>query len=120
MKQEPFIRIPNSLLETPALYSLSANGYRLIWFLMRENQRHGGHKNGALIAPYNQLVEIGITRRLIGAAIEEVVGAGLVAVKRGIGRRPNTYALKWLCQADSAEPEQRSGSRRGTSTNGSR
>ena len=48
--------------------------------------KHGGVENGSLVAPYNQLEEFGIGRRLINNSIIEAERRGLINVERG-GRR---------------------------------
>jgi hypothetical protein len=55
-------------------------------FLMLENMRHAGTENGNLLAPYDQLVDHGIGRRLIPEAVNEAERLGLIAVQRG-GRK---------------------------------
>ena len=50
----------------------------LLEFLMIEHMRHGGKRNGLLLAPRRQLVEAGIRPHDISGAIEEVPsGSGL-------------------------------------------
>ena len=53
---------------------------------MREHLSHAGNENGSLLAPYGQLVDFGIGRRLIHGSIAEAEQRGLVRVDRG-GRR---------------------------------
>lgn len=77
------------LLASPAWRGRSINCVRLIEFLEIEHLRHGGNENGSLLAPYSQLVDFGITRRLIAEAIREAEQRGLVRVERG-GRKGTT------------------------------
>lgn len=104
-KGKPWIWLTQDVLASNSWRSLSINARRLIDFLMIENMRHGGKHNGRLLAPRVQLEEFGIGARHISAAIEEAVAAGLVAVQRGGGRRPNQYALIWLAPEMTSEGE---------------
>jgi hypothetical protein len=90
-----------SLLASDALCRLSGNAWSLLRFLLIEHLRHGGKENGKLIAPYDQLVKLGITRRLIRATIQEVIDRGLLEVERqGFAadgtRLPSLYRLTFL------------------------
>jgi hypothetical protein len=87
---EPFIWHQASLLRSPAWQERSINCRRLIDFLLIEQMAHGGLKNGDLHAPYAQLVQFGIGRRLIPSAIEEAEHLGLVRIKRG-ARKGSQY-----------------------------
>jgi len=71
---------------------------------MIEHMRHGGKANGKLLAPRRQLEQFGIGSHFISSAIEECEHIGLVNVRRGVGRRPNLYALTWLPLCDGSEP----------------
>jgi hypothetical protein len=71
---------------------------------MIEHLRHGGRGNGLLHAPRRQLEDFGIGSHFVSAAIEEVLSAGLVDCRRGVGRRPSVYALTWLPLSDGTEP----------------
>jgi len=93
---EPFVMLPQHLLESEAWRSLSINARRFLDFLMLEHMRHSGQENGSLLAPRRQLEQHGIGARHISAAIEETKLLGLVDCKRGTGRRPSVYALTWL------------------------
>lgn len=104
MKGEAFVKMPRDLLESDAWRSLGINARRLVDFLMLEHMRHGGRKNGQLLAPRRQLEQAGIGSHYVSAAIEETVSQGLVLVKRGRGRRANIYALSWLPLFDGATP----------------
>lgn len=99
---EPFVMLPRSLLESEAWQSLSINGYRLLTFLMVQHMRHGGKKNGFLVAPRKQLISFGIGSHFISRAIEEAERVGILDCIRGTGRAPNRYALTWLPLADGA------------------
>jgi hypothetical protein len=103
-KGEPFVMLPRDLLSSDAWRSLSINARRLIDLLMLEHLRHGGRRNGLLMAPRDQLESFGIGRHFISGAIEEVERVGLVDCKRGIGRRPSIYSLTWLPLSDDSPP----------------
>jgi len=94
VKAEPWVKTPLSVAETRL--SLNINAQRFLDFLMIEHMRHAGQRNGFLLAPRRQLLEVGIGARHISPAIEEAERSGLVACKRGVGRRPSYYALTWL------------------------
>jgi hypothetical protein len=96
-----FVQLSIELLTSPAWRGRSINCGRFIEFLMIEHMHHAGRENGWLLAPYDQLVKFGITRRLIRATIEEAVERGLVAVVHGIRRTfkdtsPSRYRLTFL------------------------
>lgn len=95
-KGKPWIWLTHEMLASTSWRSLSINARRLIDFLMIEHMKRGGKHNGRLLAPRAQLEEFGMGARHISAAIDEVMATGLIAVRRGIGRRPSLYALTWL------------------------
>jgi hypothetical protein len=99
-KGRPWIWITREILESGAWRSLSINARRFIDFLLIEHMKHGGRKNGQLLAPRRQLEQAGIGSHFVSAAIEETVSRGFVLVKRGRGRQPNIYAITWLPQSD--------------------
>ena len=105
MKNEAFIKMPRALLASDAWRSLSINARRFVDFLMLEHMSHGGRKNGLLLAPRRQLEQAGIGAQYISSAVEETASQGLVLVKRGSGRQPNTYALSWLPLLDGSKPD---------------
>jgi hypothetical protein len=107
MKGEPFVKLPRDLLDSSAWRELSINARRLIDFLLIEHMRHGGRRNGFLLAPRRHLAEFGIGRHFITGAIEEVERAGLVDCRRGVGRTPSIYSLTWLPLSDGSEPSNR-------------
>ncbi|MGD9879963.1 MAG: hypothetical protein AB7F22_09170 [Reyranella sp.] len=106
-KTDPFIKLPLAVVDSDAWRTLSINARRFIDFLMSEHIRHYSKKNGQLLAPRRQLEQFGIGARHVSGAIEEAVGVGLVDVKRGVGKRPNHYALNWLALHDGTQPEAR-------------
>jgi len=79
----PWLAIKRDLIESPAWQALSIHGRRLLDFLMVEHLSHASRENGHLKATYGQLVAIGIGRRFIALALEEVTALGLVSVERG-------------------------------------
>jgi hypothetical protein len=96
VKQEPFVKLPRSLVASKAWRTMSINERRLIDVLILEHMRHAGQRNGQLVAPRKQLEVAGIGARHISAAIARCVTRGLIDRKRGRGRAPNVYALTWL------------------------
>jgi len=107
VKGEAFVKLPRDVLESASWRLLSINARRFLDFLMIEHMRHGGRRNGFLLAPYRQLYAFGIGAHFVNDAIEEVERAGLMDCKRGTGRRPNYYTLTWLPLADGAAPNNR-------------
>ena len=93
---EPFVWLTQELIASDAWRTLSINGRRLLEFLMIEHMNHGGLENGNLVAPYEQLVAFGITRRLVNPTIDELKTRGLVDVQRAGMRSATRFALTWL------------------------
>jgi hypothetical protein len=98
---EPWAWETLDFLRSPAMAGASINLLRLLRFLKVEHLQHCGRENGCLLAPYDQLVLFGITRRLIPATIKEGVERGLVRVQaRGRGGRgtqlPSLYRITFL------------------------
>jgi hypothetical protein len=106
-KGKIFIKLPLELLTSRAWQALGINARRFIDFLMIEHMRHGGRENGLLLAPRRQLEEFGIGQHFVSGAIEEAESLGFVDCKRGVGRRPSSYALSWLSLADDTPPSNR-------------
>jgi hypothetical protein len=98
VKTEQFVKLPRDLLENPSYRALGINARRLLDFLMIEHMRHGGKRNGYLLAPRRQLVEFGIQPRFMTGAIAELQQAGVIRYAPGIGRAPSTFTLAWLPQ----------------------
>src|SRR5438270_10695766 len=107
MKGEAFVKLPRDVVASSSWRLLSINARRFLDFLMIEHMRHGGKRNGFLLAPYRQLYEVGIGAHFVNATIEEVERAGLVDGQRGIGRRPSYYTLTWLPASDGSAPSHR-------------
>ncbi|MPZ31200.1 MAG: hypothetical protein GEV13_09430 [Rhodospirillales bacterium] len=95
-KGKPWVWVTRDVLRSAEWRGLGINARRLIDFLLIEHMNHGGKKNGYLLAPREQLMKFGISSRHVTGAIEEARAARLIDVKRGIGRRPSTFALTWL------------------------
>jgi hypothetical protein len=95
-----WIWLTDELIDSDAFCSLSVNAFRFIRALMSQHMKRGGRGNGHLIATRRQLQKAGISARCVSDAIEQAKSLGLVDLKRGIGRRPSTYALTWLPLAD--------------------
>jgi len=94
--KEQFVKMPRALLQSDAWRTLGINERRVADFLMLEHMRHGGRKNGDLIAPQRQLVQHGIGGRFIAAAFHSLETRGLVRCRRHDAYSPNTYELTWL------------------------
>jgi hypothetical protein len=107
IRTEAFVKLPRTLLESEAWRSLGINARRFLEFLMLEHLRHAGKENGSLLAPRRQLELYGIGTRHISRAIDEAERLGLVECERGVGRRPNMYALTWLPMGDGSAPSNR-------------
>ena len=70
-----------------------------------EHANHAGTENGNLMATHEQLVEFGLSRRLIADAIKELVFLGFVRVERGRFvkdgvKAPNLYRLTFYAEAE--------------------
>jgi hypothetical protein len=107
MKGEAFVKLPRELLESAAWQSLSLNSRRLIDYLMIEHMRHGGRKNGELLAPRRDLEQAGIPVNLITGAIGDAERVGIIECRRGTGRRPSLYTVTWPLLSDGTEPSRR-------------
>ena len=81
-----FAILGRDLIQSPSWRKMSINCKRLIDFLMNEHLSKGGKENGSLKATYDQLVEFGISRRLIHRTISEAEDFGLIRAERG-GRK---------------------------------
>ena len=104
-KGEPWAWLPTELLASPAWRLRSVNTARLIDFLLIEHRNHAGLENGNLLATYDQLVEYGLTRSEIKAAILEAGFLGLVKVTYEGGRyagnnQPSTYRLTFYADKE--------------------
>lgn len=103
-KDEPWAWLTTELLVSPAWRLRSINTVRLIDFLLIEHRNHAGFENGNLKATYDQLVEYGLKRRLISAAVSEGEFLGLIRCERG-GRwadtnLPSTYRLTFYADGN--------------------
>ena len=85
-KGQPWVWRTPELLTSPAWRSQSINCRRLIEFLEVEHMHHAGLENGYLFATYDQLVEWGVTRRLVHETITQAERLGLIECHRG-GRK---------------------------------
>jgi hypothetical protein len=70
------------MLDSPAWRALSLSARRLLDFLDIENRRHGGKRNGELIATFEQLCRYGMDRHAIAPAIREAVALGFLVTTR--------------------------------------
>jgi hypothetical protein len=76
---------------------MSKNCRRLIDRLEIEHMAHAGLGNGDLILTHLQMVEFGISRRLIQKTIAEAEDRGLIEVQRGLRLKdvPNRFRLTY-------------------------
>ena len=82
-KYQCFIKLERELLNSVSWRKMSISCKRLIDFLCEEHLSTGGKENGNLKAPYDQLVAVGISRRLISRTILEADWLGLIRIERG-------------------------------------
>ena len=102
---EPWVWMTREMLSSPAMRAISLNGRRLLDRLQIEHANHAGTENGNLMATHEQLVEFGLSRRLIADAINELVFFGFVRVERGRFTRagvkaPNLFRLTFYPDAE--------------------
>jgi hypothetical protein len=89
------------MLESPAYRALSLSAHRVLSRIEIERAHHAGHDNGKLPVTYNQLVEYGVHRDAIPAALRELEALGFIEVtERGRAgnaewRRPSLYRLTY-------------------------
>ena len=107
-KGKPWVWHTQELLASPAWKAQRINGRRLIDFLEIEHMAHAGLENGNLLAPYDQLVKHGLTRRFICETIDRAEFCGLIRVNHG-GRwvgtnQPSIYRLTFLFNSDRHAP----------------
>ena len=110
-KDEPWSWLTREILISPAWRMQGINCRRFVDFLLLEDQNHAGTENGNLLATYDQLMEYGLTRSEIKAAILEAGFLGLVKVTHAGGRYagnnfPSTYLLTFYPDRDGAPPTQ--------------
>lgn len=107
-KGEPWVWMTRELLASSAMRARSLTGRRLLDFLLIEHMSHAGLENGNLVATKDQLTDFGLSRRLVPAAVRELVFLGLVRVKngsaRGAARAPSRYRLTFFASGDGAPP----------------
>jgi hypothetical protein len=96
----PWAWLPRELLLSPAWRSLGINARRLIDTLLIEHMSHGGRQNGRLKATHRQLVEAGMSVRLVAEAIREAEAKGLIDCARGGRRVASCFALTWMSLHD--------------------
>ncbi len=105
-KGEAWTWMTRELLCSPAWRSMSVNAHRLVDFLLVEHCNHAGKHNGHLKATYDQLVEWGLSRRLIRDAVEESEFLGLLKFERGgrwaMTNMPSVYKLTFFPDAEGA------------------
>jgi len=62
---ESWVSYPLSMVESPALRTLSLSAIRVMRRLEAEHMHHGGAENGRLQVTYDQFVEFGIHRNSV-------------------------------------------------------
>lgn len=97
---EQFVRLPSSVLQTPAYRELGASARAMLVDVL---QGYNGHNNGRLLASLARLKPMGWrSSATVTAAIKELIKHGflLMVRKGGIGavRTANFYAVTWLPQ----------------------
>ncbi len=106
-KDEPWVFLSNSMLNSPVLFALSGNAYRAFFRILWEHLVHGRQQNGLLIVTHEQFIKIGICKNSVAEAIRELCAFGLVRVERGWvdGRpSPNRYTLTFYGDHEGASP----------------
>jgi hypothetical protein len=92
-----FVFVPVDVMESPEWCKLSINARRMLDRLLIENRNHRNKQNGQLRVSFRQFAGHGIGWRLIAPSIEELTGAGLLAItwpkQRGPMQPPNLYRL---------------------------
>lgn len=95
------------MLKSPAFRVLSQAALRILHRLAIEWASHGGTLSiGDLTITFDQLVEYGLSRRMIAPAMRELAALGfLVVTQKGIAgnadfRRPTKVRVTWLPKAD--------------------
>ena len=108
LKGEPWAWMPIELMESSPWRARSINLRKLIDFLMIEHTNHAGTENGRLMATYKQLVNYGLSRRLIKEAINEGKSLGLLKHEPGGAFRgqtiPSVFTLTFLPTHDGVAP----------------
>ena len=108
-KDEPWVFETRELKESPAWRHQSISCRRLIDFLQIDHMSHAGAENGNLRATYDQLVEYGVSRRLIKEAIQEAEFLGLIKVVKWGGKwngtnQPTIFRLTLYHDRDFRDP----------------
>jgi hypothetical protein len=98
------------MLESGAMRSLSINGLRVLHRIQIEHMSHGGLDNGRLKVTWHDFEKYGVSRRLIGKSITEVVSVGFAAIEQPgrmlYGRDhgdPTQYRLTYLPVSDAGD-----------------
>jgi hypothetical protein len=107
---EGWISYPLSMLENPAMRTLSLSAVRVMHRLEVEHMHHGGAENGNLIVTHNQFIEWGIAQNAIAPAIRELVALGFAEItEKGCGgnenhRRANRFRLTYVNMKSREQP----------------
>jgi hypothetical protein len=79
---EQFTARYNSMLESPAFRVLTRGAHQFLCRLEIELGHHGGNNNGALPLTYQDLIDYGMSRNQIAAAMREAVALGFAQCTR--------------------------------------
>jgi hypothetical protein len=95
--EEPFVMMPQSLLESFAWRALSHAGQLVVSRIALEHLRHAGTQNGKLKVRKADFVEYGVRSNSVAPAQREAVALGLVILaKRGrAGNAEHRSAHEW-------------------------
>jgi hypothetical protein len=97
-KDRPWVRIFIDTMDGESWRGLSVNARRVLEAIIAHHFRYLQQSNGELQISYRGFERGGVTRRLIGSAIQELQAAGLIQTKAGSPtndtlRPPTLYAL---------------------------
>ncbi len=103
-KDRPWARIYVDVIDSAAWRGLSVNARRVLDALIAQHFRYCQKENGNLQISYRDFNNAGVTRRLIGAGIQELKDAGLITTRQGtptndVMRPPTLYELTIYQQA---------------------
>jgi hypothetical protein len=103
-KDRPWARIHIDVIDSAAWRGLSINARRVLDALIAQHFRYWQKENGNLQISYRDFNNAGVTRRLIGAGIQELKDAGLITTRQGtptndVMRPPTLYDLTMYPQA---------------------
>lgn len=95
-EHERFVRIFESMYESPAFISLPAASVRL--YLILKNEFRGNHTGNRIICPYDTIVKHGISRNTIRPNLRILEALGFIVIEEGtLMREASIYHFsdKW-------------------------